>query len=215
MAFTVKLSNGISKNQAMNVIDGSVFARQIGLPLNRAITFNCSILNVSSLEVAHRFSKLSTDWIRTKGCTTSHLWVRENPKGIDNLHWTAHVPTHLTKEYTTIQMDWIRRIAGKYRKGGIQSQKIGIRPGERDRVLTDIEFLNHLERWIGYCLKGCDESVCDYLEIRHKPQGGVWGRRVGLSENISRKARQTARFEFRRRGAGMFPVRARMEFLPV
>lgn len=214
MSFHIKLSNFITPLQASNLIDGAVFAYKNGIGFSRAIHFNCSVMKVDSFVLAQRFSKLSSDWLRSKGAKPAYAWIRENPAGVDNLHWSGHVPDDLSKAFVKMQKRWVKEAGGKVRKNGILSQKIGIRPGERDRILSDTEYCNNLHRWTGYLLKGSIEDVCDELCIDHQPQGAVWGRRVGLSENISRKARLHEGFQFNRRGAPIHPSRVNLDRLP-
>jgi hypothetical protein len=171
-------------------------------------------MRIDSFVLAHRFSKLSMDWLRTKGVASAYIWIRENPHQSDNLHLTIHVPSELSKAYAGMQRKWLKLAGARYRKNGMYSQVVGIRPGDKIRELTPDEYLEHLERWLGYCLKGAHPDVCDELQIAHDPQGGLWGRRVGLSQNISRKAREEDGFKFRRMGAPMFPARARLDRYP-
>lgn len=206
-------SRWVTTKQACNLIDGANFAYECGFPLNRSISFDLNGLETRGQLFLGQFLKHCGDWLRMNHSPWTWAWVLENPLGgVLNAHIILHCPENLKRRFRLKENKWARLSGLPIKRKTKQSQKIGIRPGTRDRVLSDGEYLVHLERYVGYLLKGAKDAICDDLVIDHIPQGIVVGKRVAVSESISWKARTSSGFvvPLSNRVARIFPWRHRL-----
>jgi hypothetical protein len=216
--FRQKPSRYVLFNQAKNFIDGVVFARQQGTPLGHCLNFNCDLLGVQSDSFIKHFTKLASDWLRPQGIPPTWNYMRENPgDNKPNVHLTMHIPPGVRKEFVSRQTSWALTASGRsrLRPKSVVTRYVGIERGQPFRIITDDEYVDHAEVWFRYLLKGAEEWICDDLNMAHHPQGEVIGRRLGMSENISAKARNAAGFAMSRRSAVMFRDRASWDQLAI
>jgi hypothetical protein len=206
-------SSAIPKELVADLIDATSFAEWRGFPLNRFVSIDLSGLEMRPQKFISSFLKRVGDWLRTNASPVVYVWVLENPpRGHLNCHILVHVPELLMKRFRRRQRGWCEQAGARWNKSLIRSQKVGIKPGTRDRKLSLGERLEHTEYALSYMLKGADREVCDLLRIDWDAQGGIIGKRAGTSERIGRKARRQAGYSAptSRRGAFLIADRYRL-----
>lgn len=186
-----RTSDGISLEQASEIIEAAQFAVQAGLPFNRHLVIHwerAGILDVQAAVATGRFLTLVRDWIRKRGGCTAWEWVRENGgnKG-SHVHILLHVPAGLA--LGAMGLRWLKRVTGaRYRKGVIRTRRIG--GTARTAVVAPAAYRTNLAVVVCYILKGATPSAACALGIGKRQAGGcIIGKRVATSENIGRAAR--------------------------
>ncbi len=192
-------SHALSREHVRNLIEASIHADAIGLPLNRMITVHWEAAGVTLEGMARatgRFIELLSKALARHGSATAWLWVHENGvrKG-GHCHILAYVPARLVPVVTRLQKRWLRTITGKpYRARVIHSDPIGRRLGLEGSNLA-LHAINR-DAALSYVLKGADEAAATSFGLeRLEPGGRIIGKRCGTSQNIGAKARATARIE--------------------
>lgn len=189
-------SADISRAQAREVIDAATFAWYSDIPLTMILHFQLEKLERRPQEFISDYLKQVGDWLRIQGHPRIYIWVLEKPPGKSvNAHMLLHLPDALRKPFANMQRGWLKQAGLEWEKKVLRYQKIGIKPGSRDRPLGIGEYLMHLEIAVSYLLKGADKKTNAVLRIDQKPQGTISGKRVGISEGISKKARLQAGYE--------------------
>ena len=139
-----------------------------------------------------RFLDLLTKALARHDSKTAWLWTLENGdrKG-GHCHLLVHVPAALVSLLTRLQKGWLRRITGKaYRSRVFHSKPIGGRRG-LETGNPELHAVNLADAF-GYVLKGADAKAAEKFALtRLEPGGRIIGKRCGISQNISAKARKT------------------------
>ena len=189
-------SYGLTAIQVRKILDASIHATIIGLPLNRMFTVHWQAAGVSLLSMVKatgRFIDLLTRALARKGHLTSWVFIHESGEGKGgHLHLLAHVPPKLAKSIVRQQIGWLKLITGlPYRKGVIRSDPIGGRLG-LETGNPPLHAAN-LHVALGYVCKGASQAILDAagLDRQHQSGGRIIGKRCGTSQNIGRKARET------------------------
>jgi len=197
-------SHAIQRALVAELIDATSFAEWCDFPLNRFVSIDLSGLEMRPQKFISSFLKRVGDWLRMNASPVAYVWVLENPpRGHINCHILIHVPESLMRRFRLRQRHWCECTGAKWNKSFIRSQKVGIKPGTRDRKLSLGERLEHTEYALCYMLKGADREICELLRIEWHAQGRILGKRNGTSQSIGRKARQQAGYSppLSRRGA--------------
>lgn len=184
-------SNVIQTSQMRELIDGADFAWRFDMPLTRSITFNLKHEGVRPQEFISAFTKIAGDWLAIRSVPRAYEWVLECPRS-PNFHLLFHVPECFRDAFARKERPWLKQIGVKWRKGILQSQKVGIMPGKKNRKLSEAEYLVNLERALEYMMKGGNKKACDRLGIDHKFQGVIRGKRIATAECIGAAARTRA-----------------------
>lgn len=74
-------------------------------------------------------------------------------------------------------------------RGRLQSEMICDEANKKRGPQSPGELLVNIEGAIAYLLKGAEPDVCEVLKIDHQWQGEVEGKRCGVSQSISKAAR--------------------------
>jgi hypothetical protein len=164
----------------LNILDAADFAAMRGWPLNVDVSINWNHFSGQVADVArigralHRLAA----WCRRRRFPLVAVWVRELG-GAPNLHMAMHMPSDITLE--EFQAAFERALAPE--GASITDQAILLRP------------IFRLRGWIEYLLKGLRPRDAEYLnrkfglKISCVDQGTIVGKRVAVTENISRAAR--------------------------
>jgi len=208
----------ITPNQAINAINGMAYANEkFGLVFNTHITITYRYGGVKNEKQATRiFSRFTNEmskWmgrqnLMNKGYPMREFWnecvflyVHEESKGKGfHTHLLTHVPLKIKDAFSK----WALRRLSKLMPGPIQPELLKI---SHTYGRSDWRALVGQKRLMTYILKGTDPTVVemesnklliDVLEIPNKwrrPAGKIIvEKRVGLSRNISRAARDKAGF---------------------
>jgi hypothetical protein len=207
------LSSAIPRGLVADLIDATSFAEWRDFPLNRFVSIDLDKLEMRPQEFVSSFLKRVGDWLRTNASPVAYVWVLENPpRGRLNCHILVHIPDSLIKRFRPRHRGWCERAGVRWSKSLIRSQKVGIKPGTRDRALSSGERLEHTEYALSYMLKGADRDVCELLRINWDAQGRIIGKRAGTSQSVGRKARLEAGYSAppSRRGALLLGDRYRL-----
>ncbi|MDA9918634.1 hypothetical protein N9D37_01985 [Erythrobacter sp.] len=186
-------SYALSGTDVAKSIAATHFATAIGLPFTRMITIHWESAGVQLFNMPRatgRFIDLLTKALARHGSRTSWVWVHENGhlKGA-HCHILAHIPATLVSVVNALQRGWLRAITGKpYKRGVIHSKPIGGRLG-LERSNAELHAKN-LTAALCYLLKGATPEVCAQHGLSCMEAGGyVLGKRCGISQNVSTKAR--------------------------
>lgn len=188
-------SDFISGRQARELLEADAFAGAIGRPLLYRIHLNW---NRTDLEddvdgsVAAAYRARIARWLRhpDRGQHTLHaIYVRERPVGASakpNDHIHLHVPANLAERLPAVAADLLPQAAFPLGRKAIVVDQIGWTTPARDGALA-------------YLLKSTAPGAARLMEsegllaIRPQPQGRVHGKRCGVTENLSRAARERHR----------------------
>ena len=191
-------TTALSVRHVSNLIAASRHARSIGMPFTRMLSIHWQAAGVAPNDVAAatgRFLDIMTKALARHGSATTWLWVQENGEGKGaHIHILAYVPAELVRIMVRLQIGWLRRITGNpYQSRVIRSDPIGGRRGGR----LGIEFTNpahhaaNLGNALAYVLKGAGRDAAAAFGLSRFNDGGrCIGKRCGVSQNISAKARK-------------------------
>lgn len=172
-------SSFIRRQQVTNVNPAIRLAEKNGTPLNRFVTLSFAHTACEAEAVSIAFSELRARFVRwfrrrQKGgrrlqAEASFVWAIENANGYTAAHWLVHIPPAMLAEFRTRLPAWLAKVTG-----GIhcEASAIDIKPARTP---------------IGagkYMMKGIDPAYADFYRIRHVPQGDVYGKRCGFSQNL-------------------------------
>lgn len=187
-------SFGLTSKQITNMIGAAEHAGRIGLPLNRMVTIHWEQAGIMLAEMTRAtgkfFDLLSKHWTR-HGFRIAYIWVHENGAGKGgHCHVLLHAPAEIVPSITPKMKKWICRVSGRtYKKNTVYSRPIGPKLGvEKSQILV---WLANLEQAVGYVVKGgSDDAIQDHGLDRVEAGGFIIGKRCGVSQNISDKARR-------------------------
>lgn len=213
-------SDYISINQSSALIDAVLYAFCSERWLNRFITIHFGKAGIRSHPDAHDvledFLKHAGDLLSKRGLGPPHyVYVFENPEGHSlHVHVLLHVPFDQWKSFAKLERGWIKQAVKKF-GGRYQKGVLDYRPLFRHREFTEgkasfEDFVEHGMRGILlYLLKGAEAGtpsplglVADAVsrrppKLRPAPQGRIFGKRVGISESLSRFRHQFSRTQIR------------------
>ncbi|MFK5600654.1 hypothetical protein ACFZ8E_27280 [Methylobacterium sp. HMF5984] len=188
-------SDFISGRQARELYAADAFAGKIGRPLLYRIHLNWSrtaLEDDADGSAAAAYRNRIARWLRSPDQGRHALYaiyVRERPAGASakpNDHIHLHVPADLAERLPAAAADLLPRSAFPLGRKAIVVDQIGWTMPARHGALA-------------YLLKSTAPGAarlmeCDgLLAIRPQPQGRVHGKRCGVTENLSRAARERYR----------------------
>lgn len=174
----LRRSHFIRRQQATNIKPAIRLAEKLNTPLNRFVTINfnhtdcdADAVSVAFASLRERFTRWFRGVMRAEGIErkAAFIWVIENAGGQVAVHWLVHVPDTLLGDFSTRLSRWLEKVTG-----GIHccESAINIKPA-------------HTPLGAGkYMMKGIDPVFADFYRIRHIPQGLVYGKRCGFSQNL-------------------------------
>lgn len=178
----------ITKRQAKGIIYAADFADWIGTPLNTAVTIHWALAGGPGLgnwrERQKRLFENLRHWLSRRGEEWIAVWtVEAGPCGKDvHLHLVMHLPSEIEenelREYLLEQLN-----VEDARVLDVQPIWSQVKNG------WDVA---GLKGWLRYILKGVDPEHYDTFGISKKhrnTQGMVFGKRCGMTQNISPAAR--------------------------
>ena len=169
------VSPHITRAQVCEMIDAATFAWRSDIPLTVALHFQLERLERRPQQFISAYTKQVGDWLRTMKVPRIYIWALERPAGKSiNAHMLVHIPDRLRKNFANMQRTWIRAAGLIWKPKTLRFQKIGIKPGTKDRQLGQGEYLMHLEIALGYMLKGTDVSTGSILRIDQCSPQGIW-----------------------------------------
>ena len=185
-------SDRISGRQARELHAADAFAGMIGHPLLHRVHLNWDRTalgdDADGTESAAYRARLAR-WLRhpDQGTHTLHaIYVRERPPGASakpNDHIHLHIPADLVERFPVAATDLLPRDAFPLGRKAVVVDPIGWTKSARDGALV-------------YLLKATAPGAArlikkdGLLDIRHKPQGRVHGKRCGVTETLGRAARE-------------------------
>jgi hypothetical protein len=200
----------LSEAQANNAIMGAGFAEKIDRLLNHAIAihFHKGGMTRRAQEFVVHYLRLASQWMADRGTTLTYLWhlehsVNDKDKGL-HVHILLHVPRALGDDFRQrAREQWaVKAGVTKLVRGVVDIQPIG---GRRQRYYDKehnenedhrARYCRSLKGAMRYLLKGLDpsgpgqiKSLPEILGISTKPNEMIYGKRMGLSENIGARAR--------------------------
>jgi hypothetical protein len=155
------------------------FAGEIGRPLDTFITINFGLTMTNEEQMVAAFRRLVKSFFgkwftrhpahRTAAeRALTYAWVAEGRKGHHGIHWLVYIPQDLKTEFALLLQQWIERTAGPIIDPAAIQVKFAWRPAGAAK----------------YMLKGLKPHHARRFGIEPSPQGEVFGKRCGVSENL-------------------------------
>jgi hypothetical protein len=179
----------LTLSQATNIMAAVTFAREIGTPLNAHATIHWVGTEVGDDPNGEHFAKLREGfdkWLRRQGVHggLTAIWVRERKSGgiseVVHCHMLFHLAHHFLKGRKPLQVESaLERLIDRHGKGNYADYTL---------KLTFPSNPNGL-----YLLKGGGPDVWRKFGVPHcwrKPQGLIFGKRCGTTENVGPAARK-------------------------
>lgn len=207
-------TESLSATKALDLLEASMHAIVIGLPLNFSVTIRLkrSIIKDHDHRPQHVISaylKLAVQWLRKRDCAGTYIWVIEHdvgPTGRIHVHVLMHCPEREQVAFT-------KNATAKWpHKAGLDATEDGtvlcksVGPRSYDLDLSPEKdhkrYQNQLAGFLKYHLKGIDRAevltkitgsdrpVAEVLGIQSHNNHPIYGRRASRSENISKSARE-------------------------
>lgn len=189
-----KRSEHIGARCARDVFAALAHAAHINCTPARFLSINWEAAGVTDpIWATGQLMKLMRDSARRHGLCLTYIWVREwGPTIGERVHIMFHLPAKLAKWFKKNKPGWLKR-CGANRGKGISNTAISrgssssAYPHLGSRELYDV----NLRRVTDYVLKHCSAEVQDALGIRTKGPCPLDGKRVSISQNLHRLARQS------------------------
>jgi hypothetical protein len=182
-----RASKYITMRQATNLIEAVGFAQVIGLPLVAHLTIHWSLTDAGDDPEGKLFAKVREGldkWLHRHGIEFAGAWAREREaRGQSNVVH-CHLLFHLPLEYRT---------GKKLRQVEAAISRLIQRHGHAIFHEKAIDLRVHDNPDGKYLIKGGGPKVWRHFRLRkdhHRLQGIVEGKRCGVTENISRVARE-------------------------
>lgn len=186
-------SEQIEVGTARDVRSALEHAIHAGRSMNRHLTICWEYTGVLDAIIATgQLMKLMCDGARRRGHRISYVWVRENGAVVgDHVHILFHLPAALARWYTRRKPGWLKRCGTTKRAGTSVTKRIpGAHPVPNGvRTGSDL-YARNLQQLECYLLKHCSRETSKLLGINAKGSCEVVGRRVSISQDLHRKARQ-------------------------
>ena len=176
-----KVTRSLTLPQVKDLQSGWLHANTIGLPINRFVTFRPSDINEQNpeqrIQTWTMWRNKLAQFARDHGFDFTCLWTRESQRHTalnEHLHVLMHVPPHLHRRFDKVVRAWCNG-----------SDEIDVRP------------CTYQTRQNG---KGGHKNVLTYV-TKNSPQAGrflqrtiqlggpIFGKRYGLSRNLTARAR--------------------------
>jgi hypothetical protein len=180
----------LSMRQAQNIIDAVAFARQIGIPLNGHATIHWVGTHVGDDPDGRRFARVREGfdkWLKRHGIPggLTAIWVRERLSGGSAEVTHCHMLFHLAHAFLRGRkhnqvVGALERLVDRHGCGNYANYTV---------KLTFPRNPNGL-----YLIKGGRADVCRRFVVPplwRKPQGIIFGKRCGTTENVGSAARRT------------------------
>ena len=186
----MKPSKHISNKQGTAYFAAMKYARAQDEPPNLSVTLNLSCTDCPPGEASIVMQEIVSDrfgrWLRYKsrkaeaagqlGYPLAYTWVMEAKGGDPHAHWCVLVAPELRAEFERKLPKWVQSVAGTIRDAG------------RCIHIAEINSIMGLAR---YCMKGINPHHAAKRHVDPEDQGIVYGKRVGISRSLGKRARRT------------------------
>jgi len=165
-------------------MDAARFARKQGNLLNAHCTIHWQLTDAGRDTDGKRFAKVReglSKVLARRGIQFTANWAREAPHGNEHAHMVFHLPhKYWTGDKKAHADKWVQRAIERLveRHGG----------GLADFAVR----ITRVNGWPTYLIKGTTPEVCGkyrLLRIWRKPQGTIFGKRCGSTQNLGPSAR--------------------------
>ena len=175
-----RLSKYINKRQAVNLFEALQFSEMIGRPLNVSVDISWIFFS-GNTDDRTRFAGLQqrlSKWATRQGFPLAMIWTREvGRNGGIHTHVLLHVPPPLTQD-------------GTFKHALERSLEPEGGPIDDKAILIQRAYFA-LGKLL-YALKGIDPKHANDFGIRPAYQGLLSGKRAGVTQNLSARARRNA-----------------------
>ena len=184
------VSHSLTRHQCECLLWASSRATLAGFPFNRHTTFHHGAMGIPA-ERGHdavaALIKLGSDYLASKGHRLRWTFTREDGPGKGpHAHILWHVPSDLARAFFRRWPSWkakLKRsfaVVGQGRGGRVLKTRCIGGSGTVYRSNPQL-FAYHLERTLGYAMKGANPVTIAALALAkaHQPGGAVIGRRAG------------------------------------
>jgi hypothetical protein len=175
--------------QASNIMAAVTFAREIGTPLNAHATIHWVGTEAGDDPNGERFAKVregSDKWLKRQGISggLTAVWVRERKSGgmseVVHCHMLFHLAHRFLKGRKRLQVESaLERLIDRHGNGNYADYTLKLTfPSNPNGI---------------YLLKGGGPDVWRRFGVPHtwrKPQGLIFGKRSGATENVGSAARE-------------------------
>jgi len=179
----------ISLAPAENVIQAVGHADRIGLPLNRHLTISWDHADCVGRiqDVQGKFLERFSKWAKYRGVPPTYVYALENG---DVMGQHSHIPLHVPRKH----LAGFKRMIPRWIDGDVdQTGTTKTFKVTSVRYCDGVGRLNPVKGILKYILSGIEAEAGALLGIEPRGKAGVIvGRRLGTSQNIGRKARETA-----------------------
>ncbi len=183
-------SDNLHRRQIENLQAAATFAHEVGHPLNLCIDINWARTRIGDDpdgKILDKLMELSRKWLRHQGITIfARIEIRENPDRLisrANAHIILHCPRHLVPAFKAHFRQMFTRLCGRPRGKAAHFCLVGRGNPTLTAALGKLRYLS----------KGTDPKTARLFDIDPEPQGRVYGKRVSISQDINRTARQRYR----------------------
>jgi hypothetical protein len=180
-------SEEVTPRQIKNLRAAAAFADEIGHPLTLFITVNwtrTSLWDDPDSQALDKLMELNRKWLKRHAAVFAQIEVRENPCGempFPHAHLMLHCPHPLISAFETQFRQAFKRLCGRR----VEAKAIKIKKvGKGNPTLKAALGL------VDYMCKGVDPDKAEPFGIISTPQGRIYGKRVGISQDINWAARQ-------------------------
>ncbi len=181
-----RASKRITMRQATNMMAAVNFAKLLGIHLVAHLTIHWSLTDVGDDPDGKLFAKFREGldkWLHRHGIVFAACWARERQSGGQSDVVHCHILFHLPVEYRTKKMGQVEaaisRLINRHGRG-ITDERV-------------IKLVIHDNPDGKYLIKGGGRDVWKRFRIRQKwrkPQGLIFGKRCGTTQNIGPAARR-------------------------
>ena len=184
MTLSTRISQSLSRSEALRLRGAAVFAFCDGKLLNRFVSIHLDqIGSPSAQRTLVSFLKRAGDCLRKRsGLTPAYVWVLENPLGGGlHAHVLIHVPAHLRRDFDRLMGGWLVGKGNDVPAGAIHARAVRHSASGAPAEL----YLRHgLLATLRYMLKGIAADEADAFGVVPEAQGVAKGKRSGYSEAL-------------------------------
>lgn len=189
-----KRSEHIGARCARDVFAALAHAAHIDCMPTRFLSVNWEAAGVTDpIRATGQLMKLMRDSARRYGLCLTYIWVREwGPTVGEHVHILFHLPARLASWFKKNKAGWLKRCGAERGKGISKTAIIRGSGSSTHPHLGSLELYEvNLRRVTDYVLKHCSADVQEALGIKTKGPCPLDGKRVSISQNLHRSARQS------------------------
>lgn len=168
-------SQYLTKQQAIRIKQAAEHACAQNRPLNRhwTIMLKDTQAEQNAQAFIHCITNQTRKWLQRRGKSHAYIWVLENgiAKGL-HIHMLSHIPNGLQISYKRTLKSWCL-------KYGVTDIKV---KGIHYPIYGELHPMNQIYGVVKYISKGINPKYqSDLADIKPRPQGMVYGRRIGMN----------------------------------